>query len=310
MPPNRTECRKAKQMARINAVFGLEPDSGPGISGPEIDFFFAEDSKQNSPSRPGMGPLVAIGGINVAGEQVGVLGNAIDEICTSAGFPQGEEFKWSPGRELWMHSGLVGADRERFFVAVLGRLADSDVRSLVVIGDSNHRTATDSDDPETDVTTMFLERVESQCRSDHSEGFVVVDRPSGGRRDEDMFLAGCLETIQSGTTYIKPRQIAHNVVSTPSKLSRLLQAADFITGCTLAIVSGEQEYSPSVFASVLPLFQRHMNRIGGCGLKIHPDFRYANLYHWIVGDSHLWKGKTGTKLPMIDYPYCQGSFIE
>ena len=38
-------------------------------------------------------------------------------------------------------------------------------------------------------------------------------------------------------------------------------------------------------------------RIGGVGLKIHPDLRYANLYYWLVGDDVIFKGWNGFPLP-------------
>jgi len=41
----------------------------------------------------------------------------------------------------------------------------------------------------------------------------------------------------------------------------------------------------------------------GIGLKIHPDYLYANLYYWIVGDSHLHRSNTGYPFPVAQYPY-------
>ena len=210
--------------ARIAAA--LDPSLKDKVpSGPEVDFFFADDSRQRTPSRPGMGPLVAIGGVNVPAEEVGNIGRCLDDVCARFGFPPNEEFKWSPGRELWMRTNLTGDSRGEFFLAVLECLTNKDVVALVVIEDTSYNTATGAPTAEADVTTMFLERVDQQCARGGSHGFVVVDRPGGGRGDENAFLADCLETLQSGTTYIKPSHIAHNVVSTPSKLSRLVQVA-------------------------------------------------------------------------------------
>jgi hypothetical protein len=304
----RKERRETKRAARMTAAFdfGLESQVP---SEPEIDFFFADDSRQRNPSRTGMGPLVAIGGVNVAAEEVGSISRCLDEICVSFGFPPGEEFKWSPGRELWMHSNLTGERRHEFFLAVVGLLVQKDVVAFVVIEDTQYRTATGSPTAEVDVVKMFLERVDRQCTQGESQRFVVVDRPGGDRRDEDAFLAECLETLQSGTAYVKPSHIAHNVVSTPSKLSRLLQVADFITSCTLATAAGEQQYAPAVFDTIRPLFYNDSGRIGGYGVKIHPDFRYANLYYWILHDSHFWKAACGHPMPLGERPYSRDPFI-
>jgi hypothetical protein len=276
---------------------------------PEVDFIFADDSRQRKPSRPGMGNLVAIGGINVAAEVVGPLSRRIDEICQDTGFPPGEPLKWSPGRELWMHTNLVGEDRFSFFVNVLNTLREFEAVAMVVVEDANAAPATGAASPEADVTNMFLERVDLQCSRGGSHGFVVVDRPGGDRRDEDAFLGVCLETLQAGTRYVKPSHIAHNVLSTPARLSRPLQAADLVVSSTLAVVSGEQTFAPPVFELVKRILDASMGRIAGFGLKLHPDFRFANLYHWLLGESHFWKGNAGVPMPLGGRPYADDPFV-
>ena len=268
-----------------------------------MDIFFADDARQRSPSRPGMGTLVAIGGIHVPSQAVGGLERAIDELCTDDGFPPREEFKWSPGRELWMHDNLVGEAREQFFVSVLTLARDWGVRAVVVIEDTRYATATSAPNAEEDVTRLFLERVHKQLVKAGAEGIVVVDRPSGGRADEDRFLVNCLETLQSGTGYVKPDRIALNVLSTPSKHVRLLQVADIVISCTTAAVGGENRFSPPIFDVIKTLLHQVMGRIGGVGLKIHPDSIYANLYYWLLGDSRFWKRAMGSPLPLQTYPY-------
>ena len=56
--------------------------------------------------------------------------------------------------------------------------------------------------------------------------------------------------------------------------------------CTTAFVSGETQYSPTTFKSILPLLDRDgfSGRIGGVGLKIHPDYIYKNLYYWLLDE--------------------------
>jgi hypothetical protein len=48
-----------------------------------MELFFLDDRRQNSPSREGMGSLIAVGGIRVSGEAVGDLEKAIDSLCTA-----------------------------------------------------------------------------------------------------------------------------------------------------------------------------------------------------------------------------------
>jgi hypothetical protein len=56
-------------------------------------------------------------------------------------------------------------------------------------------------------------------------------------------------------------------------------------------------YSKIPFAMVKPLLRSDGHRIGGVGLKIHPDFKHVNLYHHLLGDTTCWKGNVGIDLP-------------
>lgn len=268
-----------------------------------MHFFFGDDSRQTSPTRDGMGALAAVGGIVIDGSRVKSLENQLEEVCINTGFPKGEEFKWSPGRELWMRSNLIGEQREDFFERILKVALDCKVQALFVANDTTCSTATRVASHDEDVSTTLLERVHHRTPIDDDGYIVIVDRPGGDRRDEDQFLMTCLEQLQQGTRYVKHDRIAINVVSTPSKLVRCLQLADVITSCCLARVSGEDRYSPKVFSMILPMFREEFGRRGGCSFKIHPDFKYANLYHWLLGDSHFVRNSSGSPMPLKNRPY-------
>jgi hypothetical protein len=63
-------------------------------------------------------------------------------------------------------------------------------------------------------------------------------------------------------------------------------------------VAGEAKFSPAIFEDgILPLLRTDSGCKGGRGLKIHPDFRYGNLYHWLLHDSHLVRYQSGISLP-------------
>jgi hypothetical protein len=70
-----------------------------------------------------------------------------------------------------------------------------------------------------------------------------------------------------------------------------------------ALVPGESQFAPAVFAQVRPILRSELGRIGGAGVKIHPDFRYVNLYHWLFGDEHFVRFNVGTPLPFRNRPY-------
>ena len=52
-----------------------------------MQFYFCDDSKVNTPSRSGMGPLVGVGGFCIDGEAVGLAERALDATCSQFGFP-------------------------------------------------------------------------------------------------------------------------------------------------------------------------------------------------------------------------------
>lgn len=266
-----------------------------------MKFVFADDSRQQAPARPGMGPLVAIGGLFVPADAMRGLEAAVQAASVRAGFPGGEEFKWSPRRGSWMHENLVGDDRRDFFMQVLSLARDAGCTSAVVIEDTSFARATNASTPEFDVTQMFLERATSALAQD--DGVVVVDRPGGSHRAEEKFLSQCLDAIQESAEFIRPDRIAINVLCTSSHLVRLLQLSDLLTSATLAFVAGEQRYSPEVFACFKPMLRTELGRLGRVGVKIHPDFRYANLYHWLLGDRDLVRYPMGIPLPMAGRPY-------
>jgi hypothetical protein len=267
-----------------------------------MDLFFADDASQRNTSRPGMGPLVAIGGLWIPDASVSPLEREIDRLCQTFGFPEGQEFKWSPGRNLWMARNLVEDRRQDFFLQVLQRLEEKGAQAMIVI-DGSAGIDLPKGDPTVNAAKWFLERVDNHLRTVGHDGVVIFDSPAGDRPTESAFLARCLETLRKGTTYVKPQRIALNVLATHSHMVRLLQAADIVTSSTVAAVSGEDRYAPPIFHAIRPMLLQSRGRIGGVGLKLHPDYRYVNLYHWLVGDDTFWKGYSGWGLPMAGRPY-------
>lgn len=275
-----------------------------------MKFFIADDSRQNSPSRDKMGPLVSIGGFCCPVELIADLEKEIEQLCRRTGFPLNDEFKWSPGKELWMYDNLKYDAREDFFKNVVKLLEDHKCRTIVVISDTKCACATDAQSPERDVVNLFLERVQWNCIRSGKHGVVITDRPSGGRGEKDKFLLNCLETLQEGTDRLIPDRIALNILSSPSKFMRLLQAADLIVGCTLSVVAGARRFSPPIFEVIRPLLDSASpgNRISGVGLKIHPFLKYVNLYYWLLEEKVYWRQNSGTPLPIGTLPYSQDQF--
>lgn len=274
-----------------------------------MEFFFCDDTSQSRPSRAGMTRLVAAGSVRVREDALQDLRTKIDAVCRDAGFPEKEPFKWSPGRELWMHDGLNDAGRKEFFLNALAVAAEFGVEVVVVVEDSQFRPAASSSSPEDDVTALLLERIQNSLKSASSNGLVIVDRPGGKEvKEHERFLAGRLEMLASGTKFVRYDRVLL-YATMPSKLNRVLQLADLVAGCTTAIVGGEQRYAPPIFTAVKALLRREAGRIGGVGLKIHPDYRCVNLYHWLLGDTHYNRGTSGFPMPLPGRPYATDALV-
>jgi hypothetical protein len=270
-----------------------------------MKFCFVDDSRQGKPTRDKLGPIVSIGGLIVDSCRIFQMEKDINDLCTKVGFPEGEVFKWSPIKNKhWMYENLTRVERCAFQCTILELIKDNDCKALFIAEDTNNRCAEKtSKSHEYDIVKLLIERVDFCYGKCPDDGIIICDRPPGGQQQEEKFLLHCLETLKEGTSFHKPKRIIMTVMSSPYRLSRLLQVADLITGCTLAYLCGESRYSPPVMEYIKPLFLSEWDRVGGVGVKLHPDFKYANLYHWLFGDPHIIWGRTGHPLPLPYRPF-------
>lgn len=270
-----------------------------------MDFIFADDSSQPKPSRLGAGRLVAIGGIHVPAPHVGTLERRLEALCSRWGFPAAQQFKWSPGkRENFMRTQLVGDRRDAFYEDLFTLARSFEVQACVVVADSNYNHArSESESHEADVTALFLERVSSVLESRSTDGVVVIATPSGGSTERESFLAQCLGLVDTGTEYRSLANLPLGVFMAHSRRMRVLQLADVVASCTVARISGEPRYTPVVFDLLKPMLRRVGDRVGGFGVKLHPEYVYGNLYYWLLGDSAILREGTQRKLPDPALPF-------
>ncbi len=268
-----------------------------------MEIWFLDDSRQRFPSRDQMGPLCAAGGIRVEESRLKQFEASLETLCQRFGFPATEEFKWSPGHGLWMQQNLVADERTRFFVAAAECARDNAVVGVLVCEDTNFQPLTTTGSHEVDVVRLLLERIHNHTAITE-QSLVVADRPGGGNiRANDQFISGCLDTLRTGTNAVAQLDRISMVLTCSSHLTRCLQFADVFTSCLTGYVGGENRFSPPVATALRPLIRESLGRVGGVGIKIHPDYRYANLYHWLFGDGYLVKGNIGTPLPLGTRPY-------
>jgi hypothetical protein len=252
-----------------------------------------------------MKPLVGVGGIILDEGQLRQVSSSIEDLCTAVGFPRNEPFKWSPGKDLWMRENLIEDERTSFFKAVLSELKKADASAICVLTEHGSGFATgEARTQEQDAVYMLLERFDGSLRSEEL-GIAIASRPSGGRKDEDKLLNACEAVRQRGTAYSKFLKIALNLISMPAASSRILQATDLVISITGAMVAGNTKFAEPLWDDVRSLLRSESSRVGGVGLKIHPDYKYVNLYHWLGGDEYFWRFQVGESMPLKTRPFAQ-----
>ena len=131
---------------------------------------------------------------------------------------------------------------------------------------------------------------------------MICDKPGGGHKDEDSWIADTLQLTNFGTSYVKPGSVVLPILTAPSHHHPHLQLADLIAGSLTAAVAGVQ-YGVDLVPRLKPLL--HTNNLGnipGTGLKLFPD-DLINLYHWVLNCDSYSRGYSGFTLPYPRYEY-------
>ena len=273
-----------------------------------MDLFAADDSEARNPRRSGVRRLKALGGVYVPSESVSSLETVLNDHCRDYGFPEGEEFKWSPSRNHWMRTHLLDQERSRFFIEALDLADELGTSVIAVVVDTHARSATGARPAAHDAANMLIERVNTFAAENRRTCLMIMDRAGGGRREEESLVAHCTETLRDGTDYVLPDRFAMGPFTADSSRIRLLQLADLVISCVTAHIAGSG-FTDAVFERLVSMFRQDDGRIGGKGLKIHPDLRYVNLYHWLLDDTHWWRGTMGIPLPQDDRPSAVGRLV-
>lgn len=269
----------------------------------DVDVLFLDDSVQNA-GRPGLGKLIAVGGILVEEDQLEPLRDWVDAIAKAYRIPEGCELKWSPPPENWIHDNLVKANRHNCYATLLDAASKCEARAIVTVFDTG-KTTLQGGAALFEALTYTIDRARMQLDNLGRLGLVIADRPGGGADEESRLLQEALELIEVGSRYVAPRRIPLNVLTTPSHLVRHLQIADLVVGITTAMIGDRTRYAAPLF----PLVQRILIRnrhgcIGGTGLKVFPN-SLLNLYHWVLGEDAYIRAKSGSsyELPWREWAY-------
>ena len=160
----------------------------------------------------------------------------LHEVCLEYGFPAKEQFKWSPGSELWMHDNLRDPARQDFFVRVLSVLSRLECKAVVVVVDSAFPGTTHwaGLDRSLDAVVDLIGQVDERLSEAEQLGLLLMDQPGGGPIERREFCSSCAEYWGELARGRGDRRIVVPPVATDSRHIRLLQAADLVTSCTVS----------------------------------------------------------------------------
>lgn len=125
-----------------------------------MQLWFVDDARQLTPTRRGDRSVVCSWSDLCLGANLRSFENALDTLCRSTGFPDGQEFKWSPGRALWMRDNLSGEARTEFFLNAVAIARDHGICGTLTVVDTNHTVITGASNHETAVVRLLLERIQ------------------------------------------------------------------------------------------------------------------------------------------------------
>ena len=301
LTPPGDQCRGGPQT-------GAAPAPASGRSPKGMDFLFLDDSRQAQGARAGVGDLLGYGGFIIAADRLLDFTRSIETIVKRVGIPDGQQFKWSPGKNEQHFKAMVTGDARRsFYLDVASELRRFGAEGLVVVEDLGCKPArAKSESRDLDVLAMLLERAERRARMLDRALTIVCATPGGGPGEQTSILNALDRLQRGGTEYVTFGQTV-GCTQAPTRHLAALQVADFMVSCVVSRIAGERHYSPTLFEALRPLLRSEGGVSGGYGLKIHPDFKYMNLYYWLLGDRWITKGAQVVTLPVPSLKYAKDS---
>jgi hypothetical protein len=266
---------------------------------------FIDDSQQADPIRDGIGHLLALGTVIVPEEHVAGLAADLSSIRAEFHIPADEEIKWKAPKGTFLAeagAGTVSSVRQRMLEAAL----DRQIRTVVVIVDHGASyTGLSQAQVGREMLRWLYERVSMHLADHNDVGIMIADKPGGGPRDDNRWLAETLQLTNDGTEYVTPGRIVLPIVTAHSHYLPHLQLADLVVAATTAAVAGR----PAAL-KLAPLLAKlmHKHRLGdanGAGIVLWPR-RYNLLYHVF--------GQTSCSLPSqnvaVALPHAGWSYAE
>lgn len=213
---------------------------------------------------------VGIGGVIFHDDCIDNLFGMFRNTKRVHGIPSEEKIKWSPRRDSWIYRNLIGDKRISAYSALLD-LVGLHGRAVMVAVVQRDMTSLDTIQTKWKCLEFITERFQFFLQSQEDKnGIIIADFPGSGE-DEKKLLSDYYQLLDQGTSFVKPKNVVMNLLTTESYLNPRLQIADLITGVTTAMCAGQRRYAPHFWPIVKRnLYQGVYGSIIGCGLKIFP----------------------------------------
>lgn len=264
-----------------------------------MELVFVDDTKQKG-LRKGMGQLTALAAVAFPEAGIAAYAESVAATYATHGVPPDSELKWSTPKGSWFKTSEGAAAltpvREECITAAI----DVGARAVVVVFDLG-RTSLQGSAAEARVLEFLFERI-SMMLASGERALMICDKPAGGHKDEDNWIAGTLQLTGTGTTYVKPGAVVLPILTAPSHHHPHLQFADLVGGAITAAVAGVR-YGVDLMPRLTPLLHTNIRgEIAGTGLKLFPD-DLINVYHWVLGSNAYSRGRAGIAIPSPRLPY-------
>ena len=122
----------------------------------------------------GWGLCLRPGAYSYRVKRQGKLEQDVEALCRDYGFPDCEEFRWSPVGDAWMCGNLVGDKKWRFLEEVVGLARERKVVVVVAVHDASCPMFSGATEAEMDVAGAFLGCVEKRLAVRKSDGAIMA----------------------------------------------------------------------------------------------------------------------------------------
>lgn len=170
---------------------------------------------------------MGIGGVIFRDDYLKSLSGVFKQKKASHGIPSVQEIKWSLPRNSWIAKNLTGDSIVSAYSDILGLVRTFEGRLIVAV-------------VQRDAFKQSLSKAKWKCiefvterfqfylqAHEDKKGLIIADFPASKIEDKRL-LEDYHQFLETGTKYVKPKNIIMNLLTTESRLNPSIQLADWL----------------------------------------------------------------------------------